>query len=300
LSSSAAAHVAALIDPANRWYRYPLAERMARRLAATRLTPNQVTVAHTLAGVSAALAVTWGSRTALVVAAFLWEIHLVLDCVDGVLARRRGSASAYGHTVDIIGDSVAYLALAAAMWGYVRTTEPDRPAGTLILAMIASAALAAWAHDFYLRKLTAALTTGTDSVYEDLHAKRRPTGFVGWFGWVFAWLQVIGLTPGSVVDLGRRIRADEPPPAPWESAEVRAIARAADGPRARRAFRAVSLMSNDNGVTLLGLGLLTGQIHVAMLVATLYATVTLVAGMVLCQVFLGTARRDFARAELAA
>lgn len=283
-----------MIDPANRWYRYPLAERMARRLVATRLTPNQVTVAHTLAGVAAALAVTRGSSTALLVAALLWEIHLVLDCVDGALARRRGTASAHGHTVDIIGDSVAYLALAAALWSYVRATEPDASAGLPILAMIASGALAAWAHDFYRRKLTAALTTGTDSVYEDLYAKRRPAGFIGWFGWVFAWLQVIGLTPGSVVDLGRRIRADEPPPAPWASSEVRALVAAAEGRPARRTFRAVGLMSNDNGVTLLGLGLLTGQIRAVILLAMVYATVTLVAGIVLCQVFLAAARRDSA------
>jgi len=281
-----------MIDPPNRWYRYPLCERVVGVLVPTTITPNQVTFAHTVAGVAAALAVAWGTGPALLVAAVLWEIHLLLDCLDGVLARRRGTASAHGHTVDIIGDSVAYVALAAAMWGYLRATDPDGQAGSLILAMAVSGSLAAWAHDFYRRKLTAALTTGTDSVYEDVYATRRPSGFVGWFGWVFTWLQVIGLTPGSLVDLVRRVRGDAPPPAPWKSAAVLAIAGAADGSRARRAFCAVGLMSNDNCVAVLGLGLLIGQIR-----AAVYATVTLLAGIVLCLAFLGAARRDSALAR---
>ncbi|MEO6025495.1 MAG: CDP-alcohol phosphatidyltransferase family protein [Candidatus Binatia bacterium] len=286
-----------MIDPANRWYRYPLSERVVGVLVRSTITPNQVTFAHTVAGVAAALAVAWGTAPALLVAAVLWEIHLLLDCLDGLLARRRGTASAYGHTIDIIGDSVAYVALAVAMWGYLRAADPDGQAGTLILAMAVSGALAAWAHDFYSRKLTAALMTGTDSVYGDLYAKRRPSGFVGWFGWVFTWLQILGLTPGSLVDLVRRVRADAPPPAPWESSEVLAIAGAADGDPARRAFRAVGLMSNDNCVALLGLGLLIGHIRAAIVVATVYAMVTLLAGIALCQVFLGAARREFSLAR---
>ena len=260
-------------------------------LVATPVTPKQVTVAHTLAGVAAALAVVHGSRTALVVAAVLWEAHLVLDCLDGVLARVRGTASAHGHTVDIIGDSVAYLALAAAMYLHVRARTPSWPAGTFVVAMVASAALAAWAHDFYFRKIAAALTTGTDPIYEDLLEKHRALaaghrGFVVYFGWIFAWLQVTVLVPAAAADMARRLEADEPPPVPGESAEVRAIVTAADGPAARSAFRMVSLMSNDIGVTLLGCGLLIGQIRAIVVVATVYATMTLLAGVAACRRFL--------------
>lgn len=170
---SAADALAVMLDPVNRFYRYPLAARLVPWLLPTRITADQVTAAHGLAGVVAALCVTRGSGPALLAAALLWEVHLVLDCLDGVLARARGTASVHGHTRDILADAVAYLALAAAMWAFVRATSPDLAAGTLTLAMIVSGALASWAHDFHLRKLTAALTTATDPIYADLYEKDR-------------------------------------------------------------------------------------------------------------------------------
>ncbi len=290
--------LAAMIDPLNRFYRYPASERLVPWLLPTRITPDQVTAAHALAGVAAAGCVTLGSGPALVAAALLWELHLVLDCLDGVLARARGTASPLGHTRDILADAVAFLALAAAMWGFVRATAPGLPAGTLTFAMIASGALAAWAHDFYLRTFTAALATATDPIYEDLLVKQRAlaaggglaTRFLARFGWTFTWLQVIGLAPGRVRELARRLRTDAPAPAPGESAEARAIAAHAGTPRAARAFRAVSLMSNDNCMTVLGLGLATGWIAAAQLAATIYATVTLVAGVLVCGAFLRSTR----------
>jgi phosphatidylglycerophosphate synthase len=279
----------------NRWYRYPLAARVVRRLVPTSVTADQVTVAHALLGVAAAIVVLFGSRTALVVAGVLWEAHLFLDCLDGALARARGTESARGHTVDIIGDTVALLALAAAMWVHVRATAPATGAGRLVLAMIASEALAAWAHDFYRRTFAAALTTGTDLVAEELATKRRAlaedSGFVAWFGWVFTWLQVIGLAPGRVRELARAVRADRVATRPHPSSEVDAIVAAADRPSARRAFRAVGLMSNDNGVTILGVGLLLGHVKTAIVATTVYASVTFVVGLAVCGAFLRDAYR---------
>jgi len=281
----------------NRWYRYPLAARVVRRLVATRVTADQVTVVRTLVGMAGAFAVTFGSRTALVVAGVLWEVHLFLDCVDGVLARARGTAGPRGHTIDVIGDTVALLALAAAMWAYVRASAPATDPGRLVLAMIASEALAAWAHDFYRRTFAAALTRGSDLVAEELGAKRlalaNEGGFVAWFGWAFTWLQIVGLAPGRVRELARAVRADAPvhAPGPGPSSEVRAIAAAADRPSARRAFRAVGLMSNDVGVTILGVGLLLGRVHAAIVATTVYASVTFVVGIVLCRAFVRDAHR---------
>jgi phosphatidylglycerophosphate synthase len=288
--------LAVMLDPVNRFYRYPLAARLLPAVAATPVTPNQITALHTLLGLGAAACVWRGSGAAVLLAGLLWELHLVLDCLDGVLARARGNASDHGRTLDILGDTVAYLALAAAMAGYVRATAPGFPAGAVTVAMIVSGALAAWAHDFFSRKITAALTSGTDPVYEALLARHRAVttgrgGFVAWFGYVFEWLQIIGLQPGTGHELARRLRAGEPPPAPGASAEVRGIVATARAPSARRAFRAISLMSNDNDVTILGLGLLSGQILTAQLVATIYAAVTLLVGIVLCQWFLTEAAR---------
>jgi phosphatidylglycerophosphate synthase len=290
------ARIARLIDPSNRFYRYPLARRLVRRIAPTPVMPNQVTAAHTLLGLAAAACLLHGSGGAVLGAGLCWELHLVLDCVDGELARVRGTTSDRGRFLDILGDTIAYVALAAAMAVHVGRVAPHLPAATIAVALIASGALAAWAHDFYLRKLTAALTTGTDPVYAQLHAKHRAIrsgtgGFVTWFGYVFEWLQIIGLQPASRRDLAARLRADTPPAAPGTSAEVAHIVRHADTPAGRRAFRAVSLMSNDNDVTLVGLGLLTGHVVAGQVAAIVFAGVTLVVGIGLCRAFLRTETR---------
>lgn len=101
---------------------------------------------------------------------------------------------------------------------------------------------------------------------------------------------MIGLEPGRARDFARRLRAGTPPPGPGESLEARAIAAQAGTARAARAFRAVSLMSNDNSMTVLGLGLATGWIATAQLAVTVYATVTLVVGAVVCGAFLRSVR----------
>lgn len=299
LPRAAAGHtalVARLIDPSNRFYRYPLARRLVPWLEPTPVTPNQVTVAHTLLGVAAAACVLQGSGRAVLVAGLCWELHLVLDCVDGELARVRGATSDHGRFLDILGDTIAYVVLAAAMAVHVGRVAPQLPAVTLAVALIVSGALAAWAHDFYLRKLTAALTTGTDPVYAALHAKHRAIragrgGFVTWFGYVFEWLQIIGLQPASRREIAARLRADVPPASPGTSVDVAHIVRNADTPAGRRAFRAVSLMSNDNDVTLVGLGLLTGHVVAGQVAAIVVASVTLVVGAGLCQAFLRTETR---------
>lgn len=290
-----AALVASMLDPPNRYYRYPLAERMVSWVADTRVTPNQITAVHTLFGIAAALAVWRGTGAALLLAGLLWELHLVLDCLDGVLARARHSTTQDGRFLDIMGDAIAYLALAAAMFGYVRSTAPGAPAGLVTAGVIASGALPAWAHEFYRRKLTAALTTGTDPVYEELLAKHRViaagrAGVVAWFGYVFDWLQILGLQPSTWRELTSRLRANAPPALPGTSAEVRYIVANAHSPRARRAFRAVSLMAGDNAVTIVGIGLLAGQVLMAELAAIVYAAVALPVGIVTCRAFLRGAR----------
>lgn len=289
-AGSTSALLARMIDPSNRFYRYPVARRVVPWLARAGATPDQVTAVHTLLGLAAAACVLHGAAGAIVAAGVLWELHLVLDCVDGELARARGATSDRGRFLDIIGDSVAYVALAAAMAVHVGRVAPELPAATIAVVLLVSGGLAAWAHDFHLRKFTAALLTGTDPVYAALHAKHRAIadgrgGFVAWFGYVFEWLQVIGFQPASRRAIAARLRAGAPPSA-GVSAEAVRVARRADTPAGRRAFRAVGLMSNDSGVTIVGLGLLTGHVVAGQLVAIAFATVTLVVGVALCRAFL--------------
>ena len=237
---------------------------------------------HTLLGLAAA-GMRVRARRRFLIAAACWEVHLLLDCLDGALARGAGHRIG-ARTLARHPRRLRRLPRARGRDGHPRPGGRARayPRGRSRSRLIASGAIAAWAHDFYLRKFTAALTTGTDPIYEQLLAKHRVirgggAGFVAWFGYVFEWLQIIWLQPGT--------RARAPASPPRRHAAARRLARSARASRAvptHRAgaarFRAVSLMSNDNDVTILGLGLLTGHLVAAQVVAIAWASATLLLG----------------------
>ena len=88
--------------------------RLALRL---RMAPNTVTVLSLAIGLSAALAFSFGERWALVIGAVLLQVSLVVDCVDGEVARATRRFTALGAWLDASTDRVkeflAYAGLAA-------------------------------------------------------------------------------------------------------------------------------------------------------------------------------------------
>ncbi|MBE3075493.1 MAG: CDP-alcohol phosphatidyltransferase family protein, partial [Actinobacteria bacterium] len=86
-------------------------------------TPNAVTAVSLALGVLAAGLVATGNRGLWVVAAVLVQAALVIDCVDGEIARFTRRFSAFGAWLDAVGDRVkeysvfAALALVAARTG---------------------------------------------------------------------------------------------------------------------------------------------------------------------------------------
>jgi phosphatidylglycerophosphate synthase len=100
-----------LLDPVNRLYRYRLARFLLRKVKNTFLTPNEVTVAHTAVGVTAAFFVYQGHY---LWAVLFYEIRTVLDCLDGLLARERNQSTAMGRTLDTIGDGISFNSLMIA------------------------------------------------------------------------------------------------------------------------------------------------------------------------------------------
>ena len=94
----------------------PLAARllppMVRR---SWITPNRVTVVSGVLGLASGSAFLAGSpRTG----AALYEIRFLCDCLDGKLARLRGTSSRYGHFLDIAVDfaGTAWGAVALGVW----------------------------------------------------------------------------------------------------------------------------------------------------------------------------------------
>jgi hypothetical protein len=257
-SSVVDAIIESTCDPPNRFYRYPAARALLPILGRISwLTPNHVTYAHIVCGlISASLVAFTEGRGWLLLAFVFCEVRMILDCFDGVLARARGTSSPFGRALDEIADSIAFITLATAMT--YRLGLGTRGV-VLCCTMLALGGLCANAWDFYKRKITTALRDGKDGVLDEIRHKKEliESGkgtFLGYWGVYFDCFQVllyeVRPAKGDTVDLIR--------------------ARAVD-PRFRRFSGLLSLLSFDNGVGILHLGVLTGLFLEAEVFALAYA-----------------------------
>lgn len=84
------------------------------------LTPNQVSLISLAVGLTAAVCFAWGALPAMVVGALLMQASLIIDCVDGEVARFTRSFSELGAWLDASTDRVkeyaAYAGLAIGAW----------------------------------------------------------------------------------------------------------------------------------------------------------------------------------------
>jgi phosphatidylglycerophosphate synthase len=138
-----------LADPLNRFVRYPLARALAPAALKTPLQADHVTFAHFTLGLAAAAMVYDGRSGALPWA--MLEARMVLDCLDGVLARARGTSSARGRANDELADATAFLALVLA----IAARAHDPRAWLLALALLATAAVTAAGYAVLKRRLLA-------------------------------------------------------------------------------------------------------------------------------------------------
>lgn len=93
----------------------PISLRIARRLASTGVTPNQITLLSVGIGLCGALfflSAHWLWQT---VGALLFLAHSILDGCDGELARLRFQESRFGGIIDYWGDNVVHIAVFACM-----------------------------------------------------------------------------------------------------------------------------------------------------------------------------------------
>jgi phosphatidylglycerophosphate synthase len=93
----------------------PVAGKIVRILYPTTITPNQVTLASTFAGLLAALLFTFGSHPATALAGLCVTAKDILDSADGQLARAKRMYSRIGRFLDSIGDFVVNLAVFTAI-----------------------------------------------------------------------------------------------------------------------------------------------------------------------------------------
>ena len=106
------------------------------------MSPSQITGASILLGLLGAAGLATVSHGLRVLAVLILIVSIVLDCVDGEVARARLEQSATGARLDLLGDYVIHLATFAGLAvGLVRQGLP--PAGLwAVLALLLGVAVA--------------------------------------------------------------------------------------------------------------------------------------------------------------
>lgn len=87
------------------------------------LTPNRITSASLICSFIAAIFIIEGSFVFFVIAAFLLNLSLVFDCMDGQMARYRGISSPFGSYYDKVTDQLKiFLIFGATSWAAYQQT----------------------------------------------------------------------------------------------------------------------------------------------------------------------------------
>ncbi|MCM2386779.1 CDP-alcohol phosphatidyltransferase family protein [Streptomyces albipurpureus] len=100
---------------AGRLYMREISLHVDPYLVNTRITPNQLTHLMIVVGLLGGAALLIPGLTGAILAVVLFQIYLLLDCVDGEVARWRGQTSVTGVYLDRIGH---YLCEAALLVGF--------------------------------------------------------------------------------------------------------------------------------------------------------------------------------------
>ncbi|WP_078850163.1 CDP-alcohol phosphatidyltransferase family protein [Streptomyces sp. NRRL F-5126] len=100
---------------AGRLYMREVSLRLDPYLVGTRVSPNQLTYLMVLAGIAGGAVLLVPGILGAVLAVVLFQVYLLLDCVDGEVARWRGQTSVTGVYLDRIGH---YLCEASLLVGF--------------------------------------------------------------------------------------------------------------------------------------------------------------------------------------
>jgi len=93
----------------------PISLRIARHLASTAITPNQITLLSVGIGLSGALFFLCSQWVCQTVGALLFLAHSILDGCDGELARLKFQETRFGGIIDYWGDNVVHIAVFGCM-----------------------------------------------------------------------------------------------------------------------------------------------------------------------------------------
>jgi phosphatidylglycerophosphate synthase len=97
--------------------------RISKRLARGSITPNQVTIANTMVGLLSAWLFASPSYWLRLIGSLLFLFCIMVDGVDGELARLTMTESKFGGTLDVVTDNIVHVAVFAGIfWGCYRNS----------------------------------------------------------------------------------------------------------------------------------------------------------------------------------
>ena len=156
-----------LVEPVNRYIQDPIAKQIVGFLINTPVTPNQVTYFSVLVGFASGYAFSFASPLSLIIGGILLEVTLVLDCVDGQLARAKGMASDWGRLIDGIAGYFAYLAVVV---GLIKGFPEYGQVLKIIAGLIIVRAIS---YDYCKQSLVTLLLQGYDGVEREIQNTRQ-------------------------------------------------------------------------------------------------------------------------------
>jgi phosphatidylglycerophosphate synthase len=255
-------------NPADRLWRYPICEAVVGLVAKTPITPNQVTIFHTVLGVAAGVVIARNTPQAWFAAGVMFEARAILDCLDGVLARRTKRSSPFGRALDQLGDTIGFLSL---MGGALVCLAPDYgwPAAIVAVALtmfISGSCSSAW--DLYRRRFASLIEHGYDTTADDyltLYHQYEERPMVSLFvSKTIGLFALYTLSPQVLPRVRGRIRErdwprpDEPHAVTDTGLRIRAAA--AQNDRTLRVMLSrLGIVAGDNIILMLTVALLLGQ-----------------------------------------
>ncbi len=83
----------------------------SRRLVLTRVTPNQITLMGVAIGLLGAFLLSWPGYWPKLIGSLLFLLCIIMDGIDGEIARLKLMESHFGHRLDIITDNIVHVAI---------------------------------------------------------------------------------------------------------------------------------------------------------------------------------------------
>jgi len=177
----------------NTYVMRPAAGVLVHLLYRTPVTPNQVTIAATAAGLAAAGLYAAGTPGLTLAAGLLLTLKDLLDSADGQLARAKGMFSRAGRFLDSIGDFAVNLAVFAGIAAAMLRQGAGAEAPLLCLAAFLGMSLRVSYHVFYqtsflhLRSAYTGNRTSEELTPEDRGEDRRTAALHRTFLLLYGW-----------------------------------------------------------------------------------------------------------------